>query len=48
MEIIVYEMKFQKDIIEPSNILCISFEEKYFLAYMRIYNECFYEMQKNT
>lgn len=46
MEIIVYEMKFQKDIIEPSNILCIPFEEKYFLAYMHIYNECFYEMRK--
>ena len=47
MEIIAYEMKFQKDIIEQSNIVCVPFEEKYFLTYMRIYNECFYEMRKN-
>lgn len=46
MEIIAYEMKFHKDIIEQSNILCIPFEEKYFPSYMCIYNECFYEMRK--
>lgn len=46
MEIIAYEMKFHKDIIEQSNILCIPFEEKYFPTYMSIYNECFYEMRK--
>ena len=29
MEIIAYEMRFQKDIIErQSNISCVSFEEK--------------------
>lgn len=39
-------MKFQKDIIEQSGISCIPFEEKYFLTYMHIYNECFYEMRK--
>lgn len=46
MEIIAYEMKYHKDIIEQSNILCIPFEEQYFQEYMRIYNECFYEMRK--
>jgi len=46
MEIIAYEMKFQKDIIEQSNIECVPFEEKYFSSYMSIYNECFYEMRK--
>ena len=46
MEIIAYEMRFQKDIIEQSNISCVSFEKKYFSTYMHIYNECFYEMRK--
>ena len=46
MEIIAYEMQLHKDIIEPSNILCIPFEEKYFTEYMHMYNECFYEMRK--
>lgn len=46
MEIIAYEMKFQADSIEQSNIKCILFEEQYFQKYMRIYNECFYEMRK--
>ncbi|MBQ8598296.1 MAG: GNAT family N-acetyltransferase [Lachnospiraceae bacterium] len=46
MEIIAYEMRFQKDIIEQSKISCIPFEEKHFSAYMHIYNECFYEMRK--
>ena len=46
MEIIAYEMKFNKDIIELSNILCIPFEAQYFQEYMCIYNECFYEMRK--
>ena len=45
MEIIAYEMRLQKDIIEQSNISCVSFEEKYFSTYMHIYNECFYEMR---
>ncbi len=46
MEIIAYEMKFHEDIIEQSNILCIPFDKKYFHTYMKIYNECFYEMRK--
>lgn len=47
MEIIAYEMKYIKDDIEKSNILCIPFEQKYFQQYMKIYNACFYEMRKS-
>lgn len=39
-------MKCYKDIVEQSSILCIPFEVQYFEEYMRIYNECFYEMRK--
>lgn len=46
MEIIAYEMKYIKNDIEKSNILCIPFEQKYFQQYMKIYNTCFYEMRK--
>ena len=46
MEILAYEMKFYKDIVEQSNVFCIPFEEQYFQTYMSIYNECFYEMRK--
>lgn len=46
MEIIAYEMRFQKDIIEQSNISCVSFEEKYFSTYMHIYNECFMKCER--
>ena len=46
MEIIAYEMKYTKAEIEKSNILCISFEQKYFQEYMQIYNACFWEMRK--
>ncbi len=41
MEIIAYEMKYVKDDIEKSNILCIPFEQKYFQQYMKIYNSNF-------
>ena len=47
MEIIAYEMKYVKDDIEKTNILCIPFEQKYFQQYMKIYNACFYEMRKS-
>lgn len=30
MEIIAYEMKYVRDDIEKSNILCIPFDKKYF------------------
>ncbi len=46
MEVIAYEMQWSKNIVEKSNISCIPFEKKYFNEYMRIYNECFYEMRK--
>lgn len=46
MEIIAYEMKYTKDTIEKSDIFCIPFELEYFQEYMKIYNECFYEMWK--
>ena len=47
MEIIAYEMKYEKNNIEKSNILCIPFEQKSFQQYMKIYNACFYEMRKS-
>lgn len=46
MEIIAYEMKYVKDDIEKNNVLCIPFERKYFQQYMKIYNNCFYEMRQ--
>ena len=46
MEIIAYEMKYEKDPIEKSDIKCIPFSQKYFQQYMKIYNACFYEMRK--
>ena len=46
MEIIAYEMKYADDGIEKSDITCIPFETEFFQEYMRIYNECFYQMRK--
>lgn len=46
MEILAYEMQFNREIIEPDNIQCIAFENSYFEEYMKIYNECFFEMRK--
>ena len=46
MEIIAYEMRFVEENIENSGIACIPFEVQFFREYMRIYNECFYEMRK--
>ena len=45
MEIVAYEMKYANASAEKSNIACIPFEEQLFHEYMRIYNECFYEMR---
>ncbi len=47
MEIIAYEMKYEKEPIEKSGIKCIPFSQKYFQQYMKIYNACFYEMRKS-
>lgn len=46
MEIIAYEMKYVDNSVEKSDIVCIPFEVEFFQEYMRIYNECFYEMRK--
>lgn len=46
MEIIAYEMKYVNDSVEKSDIACIPFEEEFFQEYLKIYNECFYEMRK--
>ena len=46
MELIAYEMEYTDKTIEECNINCIKFEEKYFNDYIRIYNECFYDMRK--
>ena len=47
MEIIAYEMQYVNDSVEKSDIVCIPFEMEFFEDYMRIYNECFYEMRKS-
>ncbi|MDE6593138.1 MAG: GNAT family N-acetyltransferase [Oscillospiraceae bacterium] len=46
IEIIVYEMSLSKKLNYKADIICIPFEEKYWREYMKIYNECFYEMRK--
>ena len=46
MSFIAHKMTYTKELVKHSNIDCISFEEKYFLDYMNIYNECFYDMRK--
>lgn len=46
MEVIAYEMKYEKDTVEKSSVSCIPFKSQYFQEYMKIYNECFYDMRK--
>ena len=46
IEITAYEMKYARDTVEKSNIACVPFKPEYFQEYMKIYNECFYEMRK--
>ncbi len=45
-EIIAYEMQYSGDDVIYTDIVLISFQEKYYSEYKRIYNECFYEMRK--
>lgn len=45
-EIIAYEMSFTGNITYSGGLSCIPFREKYWAEYMKIYNECFYEMRK--
>lgn len=44
-EIIVYEMTFNKRLEYQDDIICVSFQEKYWNEYMKIYNECFHKMR---
>ena len=46
MEVITYEMKYDKEFVEQSTIACIPFETHFFEQYKSIYNECFYDMRK--
>lgn len=46
IEVIAYEMKYDKASVEKSAVACIPFETQYFEQYKKIYNECFYDMRK--
>ncbi len=46
-EIIAYEMSFKGALKYKNDINCIPFQEKYWNEYMKIYNECFYEMRED-
>ena len=46
-EIIAYEMSFKGKSNYKNDINCIPFQEKYWNEYMKIYNECFYEMRED-
>ncbi len=41
-EIIAYEMVYDKTIKYQDDIFCVPFQEKYWKAYMKIYNASFY------
>ena len=45
-EIIAFEMSFDKTLEYENNISCVPFQERYWKEYMKIYNECFYNMRK--
>ena len=45
-EIIAYEMSFDKMFGYPNDVSCVPFQEQYWDEYMKIYNDCFYEMRK--
>ncbi len=46
IEVIAYELKYDKESVEQSAVTCIPFEMQYFEQYKSIYNECFYDMRK--
>ncbi|MCI9080575.1 MAG: GNAT family N-acetyltransferase [Lachnospiraceae bacterium] len=46
-EIIAYEMSFKGTLNSKNNMNCVPFQEKYWNEYMKMYNECFYEMRKD-
>lgn len=43
-EIIAYEMQFDGEKIQLTDIELIPFQEKYYSEYELIYNECFYKI----
>lgn len=45
-EFTVYEMQYAGKANEIDDINMIPFDEKYWLQYKQIYNECFYEMRE--
>lgn len=45
-EIMAYEMIYNKALKYHNDIICVSFQKKYWNEYMKIYNECFYKMRK--
>ena len=45
-EVWAYELYYDKEIDARCDICCTPFKEEYFEEYMRIYNECFYDMRK--
>lgn len=45
-EIIAYEMSFDKIFEYLNDVSCVPFQEQYWDEYMKIYNDCFYEMRK--
>ena len=45
-EIIAYEMSFDKMSEYPNDVSRVPFQEQYWDEYMKIYNDCFYEMRK--
>ncbi len=45
-EIIAYEMSFDKMFEYLNDVSCVPFQEQYWDEYMKIYNDCFYEMRK--
>ena len=46
VEIIAYEMLFDRTLEYQKDIICVPFQEQYWDEYMSIYNDCFYEMRK--
>lgn len=46
-EIVAYKMVFKGALTHKNNIDCTPFREEYWNEYMRIYNECFYEMRND-
>lgn len=46
-EIIAYEMIYDKALKYQNDIICVPFQKEYWNEYMKIYNECFYNMRKS-